>query len=175
MTAYLSGARVEIKPLSETDREALAALLLCEDIKKTYMIPDFSDAESLRRMVDHFLALSLSHAHFVRGIYRESELIGFLNDVDLSDGCMELGYVIAPAHWGRGYATEALGAVLDGLLGNDATLTVIRTGAFTDNPASLRVMEKCGMERLTHTEVIEYRGRLRDCIYYEKRARRTSK
>ncbi len=45
--------------------------------------------------------------------------------------------------------------------------TVVKTGAFTENIASIRVMEKCGMRRFDETEEIEYRGKNHTCVYYE--------
>lgn len=56
----------------------------------------------------------------------------------------ELGWAIAPAHWGLGYATEAAGAaIVDGF----ARVGLRRILAFTlpENVPSQRVMERCGM------------------------------
>jgi RimJ/RimL family protein N-acetyltransferase len=40
-------------------------------------------------------------------------------------------------------------------------------GAFAQNKASQRVMEKAGMERIPFTEEIEYRGNTHLCVYYQ--------
>ena len=58
----------------------------------------------------------------------------------------DLGYEIAPSHWGRGYATEAARAVL--AFGFDE-LELHRIQAFclAENTASARVLEKLGMQR----------------------------
>lgn len=168
MTELLKTPRLEIKPFSEEDRERLSELLLCEDIKKTYMIPDFATDEELSRMLDSFLRLSRADGRFVRGIYADGVLVGFVNDVEIIDGRIELGYVIHPAHWGEGYATEMLRAAIDEMLAQG--LSTVRAGAFSENPASMRVMEKCGMQRCTETEIIEYRGESHLCIYYEIKA-----
>lgn len=159
--------RLEIKAFSREDDRALAGLLLQEEIKKTYMIPDFATPQTLEKTVERFRDLSLSENHFVRGIYLKGRLIGFVNDVERKDGCMELGYALHPDFWGRGYATEMLRAVIGALLGT--RVTAIRTGAFQENVASLRVMEKCGMVKSPETEVIEYRGLSHTCVYYEIR------
>ncbi len=48
-------------------------------------------------------------------------------------------------YWGRGYATEAVRAVIDhafGALGHDA----LQAGARVSNAASRRVLEKCGFQ-----------------------------
>lgn len=62
--------------------------------------------------------------------------------IDAREGEVELGYWIARAHWGQGYATEAGRAVLDvaRMLGHGR----IVAGHFLDNPASGRVLRKLG-------------------------------
>ena len=64
----------------------------------------------------------------------------------LRDAGAEAGYVLRRQDWGKGYMTEALGAVVD--------LGLSRTGIFrvwaitnTENLASIRVLEKIGMQR----------------------------
>jgi RimJ/RimL family protein N-acetyltransferase len=66
-----------------------------------------------------------------------------------SDGCpwrYSLGFVLARAHWGRGYTTEAAHAVVELLL---ALPGVVRVWAVVDheNGASMRVLAKLGMQR----------------------------
>ncbi len=70
-----------------------------------------------------------------------AELIGSVG-LGESDGEVELGYWFARAHWGKGYATEAAGAVLRlaKVLGHDHLVA----GHFMDNPASGRVLRKIG-------------------------------
>lgn len=55
---------------------------------------------------------------------------------------IEIGYWIARAHWGQGFATEAVRAVLS--LARVLGHRHIVAGHFTDNPASGRVLEKAG-------------------------------
>ena len=62
-------------------------------------------------------------------------------------GDLEIGYGLNPEAWNRGYATEALRALLphwrawEGVRG-------IRAETATGNPASARVLEKCGFVRV---------------------------
>jgi RimJ/RimL family protein N-acetyltransferase len=60
-----------------------------------------------------------------------------------SDG--GLGYVMARAHWGRGYTTEAVKVVVDWALRQDEIRRIFAT-CDVDNPASARVMEKAGLK-----------------------------
>ena len=59
-------------------------------------------------------------------------------------GAVELGYWIARAHWGRGFATEAGGALID--IARTLGLTQLEGSHFVDNPASARVLEKLGFK-----------------------------
>ena len=66
-------------------------------------------------------------------------------DGSLRSGPPEIGYWIGVPFWGNGYATEAARAALDfafAELGHDA----IRGAARVSNPASRRVLEKCGFQ-----------------------------
>jgi RimJ/RimL family protein N-acetyltransferase len=58
----------------------------------------------------------------------------------------EIGWVLSPAHQGRGFATEAV-AELVRVCFDDLGLRRLTAIAFAGNPASLRVMEKAGMRQ----------------------------
>ena len=159
----LRAPRVTLRPLSPTDTDALARLLTEPRIRATYMIPDFADRAAAERYCARLEELSASESRFVCGIDLDGELIGFLNDCGTEGGRIELGYFISPEHWNRGYATEALRAAIDELfrIGYDTVVA----GHFEENPASRRVMEKCGMHPLAETATIAYRGAEHRVLY----------
>ena len=84
--------------------------------------------------------------------------------MEVNDKSIELGYLIHPDFHGKGYMTEVLTALIPDLfsLGYEEVVC----GAFQENPASLRVMEKSGMTRMEKIDEIEYRGKIHRCIYY---------
>ena len=100
---------------------------------------------------------SKSDQHFVYGIYIDQLLIGFVNDCEAEDTTIELGYVIAPEHQGKGFATEAVKACMTELfrMGYEH----IKAGYFEENIASRRVMEKCNMK---------FEGILKSAVYVKK-------
>jgi RimJ/RimL family protein N-acetyltransferase len=57
----------------------------------------------------------------------------------------EIGYWLGVAFWGRGYATEAARGVIDHAFG-DLGYDCLAGGARVSNPASRRVLEKCGFQ-----------------------------
>jgi RimJ/RimL family protein N-acetyltransferase len=73
----------------------------------------------------------------------EPQLIGGIGIHDDETGEPEIGYWIAPGHWGKGYATEAGRAVMD-IARNGLRLPKLVSGHFVDNPASGTVLRKLG-------------------------------
>lgn len=87
--------------------------------------------------------------------------VGFMT-YQADNSTVEIGYSLARAHWGRGLMTEAVRAVLKECF---CTLKLHRVEAqhFTANPASGRVMEKCGMMHEGHMrQRIFNKGEFRD-------------
>ena len=159
--------RLSLRPITEGDAAEMIALLTDDEIKQTYMIPDLPERDQQVKMFKRFCDLSVSEEHFVYGICKENEVIGFINDVEIGDDFVELGYVISPEYKGRGYATEALSAAIEEIFASG--IECVKTGAFEENKASIRVMEKCSMTRTDQVDFIEYRGKKHRCVYFEKR------
>ena len=75
----------------------------------------------------------------------DGTLIGACGLAMLDGPTPELGYWLGAPFWGEGYATEAVRALIDhgfGELGH----TALQAGARVTNPASRRVLEKCGFQ-----------------------------
>lgn len=107
---------------------------------------------------------------FLRAITRKSDglVIGqaslFRKGADLSIG--EIGWVIGRVYWNSGYATQVAKKLLS--LAHD-TFGQHRVFATThpDNKASIRVLEKAGMEREGRLRLNAYRhGRWSDSLVY---------
>lgn len=155
---------MELKSITEAEMPVMLELLTDERIKQTYMLPDFESKEDAIPLFRRLCALSREKNRFVRGIFQEDQLVGFLNDVEIENGSIELGYVIHPNHWGKGFATAALKMAIAQLL-EQGYQTVV-TGSFAENCASIRVMEKAGMIRMEKQDPIEYHGKVYMCVYY---------
>lgn len=164
MIKVIKTKRLEIKPYQDADQNAMTELLTNQKIKVNFMIPDFETEKEAINMFKKLQAFSYSEEHYERGIYIDNKLIGFVNDVEIGDGVIELGYVIHPKHQNKGYASEMLKAVIDELLREGFHQIV--AGAFENNVASIQVMKKCGMRKIAKEEDICYRGVLHHCYYY---------
>jgi RimJ/RimL family protein N-acetyltransferase len=76
---------------------------------------------------------------------RDGGVLGCCGIVPPDDTPAEIGYWLGVPFWGKGYATEAARALIDHAfvdLGHDTLVA----GARVSNPASRRVLEKCGFQ-----------------------------
>lgn len=103
-----------------------------------------------RSDADTYIELARTGRAEEKGLYylildqNTSEPIGTIDLRFDPEETAHFGYWLGTSVWGRGYASEALAAMLDfgfGTLG----LKRIWGAAMPDNPASIRVMEKCGL------------------------------
>jgi RimJ/RimL family protein N-acetyltransferase len=75
----------------------------------------------------------------------DDDVIGACGIARLDGKQPEIGYWLGVPFWGQGYATEAARAVIDHAFG-DLGYELLLGGARVSNPASRRVLEKCGFQ-----------------------------
>jgi RimJ/RimL family protein N-acetyltransferase len=148
-------ARTESIPVLATKRLRLRAPRSGDVVAIASLINDRRIAENTAR-IPHPYSLADAHAFLAQANREPGEpsfvialadgtLIGGCGLHVLSGGDLELGYWIGVPYWGRGYVTEAARAVLDhafGTLGCER----LTSRARVSNPASRRVLEKCGFQ-----------------------------
>ena len=79
-------------------------------------------------------------------VRRTDDLVMGMIEARCAGHRLNIGYVLAKAHWGRGYGPEAVRAVTELALAQPGLFRVEAT-CDVDNLASARVLEKCGFAR----------------------------
>lgn len=108
--------------------------------------------------------------HWVVQIKETNELIGDISVIEINkkhSNC-EVGYSYGSKYWGKGYATEALRAVIEFLL-KECGLHLVEAKHQSLNPASGRVMEKAGMKKdavLRQRRINKITGQINDLVIY---------
>ena len=159
-----------LRPILPEDQAVILEILTSGKVNQTYMLPDFESKDAAIPLFTRLMSLSKDPDRFVRCIALEDTAVGFLNDVEIKNGCIELGYVIHPKFHNKGYMTHALKLAIGQHF--ELGYAKVECGAFEENKASQRVMEKAGMVKIEKTEQIEYRGKIHNCVYYEIRNRK---
>ena len=154
-----------LRPLKPGDQQQFLEMLTSPAVNRTYMLPDYKKCEDAIPLFKRLMELSEDKTRFVRCISLHDGAIGFLNDVEIKDSTIELGYLIHPDFHNRGYMTEALKQAISQLF--ELGYQTVECGAFEENLASQRVMEKAGMTRIEKTDRIEYLGKMHHCVYFE--------
>jgi len=164
--------RLVLRPLVEHDLDAMTVYRGDPEVCR-YLPFDPQTADDIRARIGHLFgstSLGGDRGGIPMGIVRRDDglLVGdlVLFHLDAANGNVEIGWVIRPDLAGRGYATEAVRALLDAAFG---VLGVRRVVARIDaeNTASARLAERVGMRleaRLLQNEW--YNGRWGDELGY---------
>ena len=141
-------------PVLETERLVLRAPRL-EDVKAVALLAnDRRIAENTAHIphpyrtadAEDFIAIANLGTETVFLItLRNGTPIGACGFTQIDRHPPELGYWLGVKHWGKGYATEAVRAMIDHIF-TDTDAEAITSAARVTNPASRRVLEKCGFQ-----------------------------
>ncbi|RDV04274.1 GNAT family N-acetyltransferase [Undibacter mobilis] len=140
-------------PVLETERLVMRAPRLADAKAVSMLAADRRIAENTARIphpyrltdAENFIATANKPGgECVYLITRDKSVVGACS-IAQQDGAAEIGYWLGIEHWGKGYATEAVHALVDYAF-TDLGYDALHAGARVTNPASRRVLEKCGFQ-----------------------------
>lgn len=138
--------RLVLRKETLADAEDLYRYLGCEPeiIRYTDWNPYGSMDSTLEKIAEDIKNYSVP-GHYAWIITKNGEPIGTIGAYDYKPGqsIIEVGYSIFKPYWGKGYATEALKAVVNYLL-LEENIRKICAWSHKDNLASIKVLKKAG-------------------------------
>ena len=152
----LRTARLSIRPMSLGDVDALWPIRRLADVNR-YLTGAPQTLEAFRELFDSIERLTRTLVYELDGVivgdlylhvedaWAQAEVADQAHDVQA-----EIGWTLDPAHGGRGYATEAVEALIR-LCFVDLGLRRVTAGCFAANEPSWRLMERVGMRRESYT------------------------
>lgn len=142
MAAALETDRLFLRPYRIEDLVLLAPLYGDPAVMR-YAKLGRQDLAQTRVNLEAYLRFWERHGFGMRALFQKSDeaFVGECGLFRLKSGLMALRYALGTAHWGRGFAVEAVRATLDEAFSVQA-LTLVRSIVEADNRASLRIMEK---------------------------------
>lgn len=144
-THVIETERLILRPLRTDDAEA-EFVWLSDPVVNRYMPYNlYTNVADVVKWLE--VAMNAENElHF--GFVRKSDGVligaGSIGPHEHQDGAWEFGYNLRRDAWNQGYATEATKAMID-LARREYSVRVFVAGHATANPASGRVMEKCGL------------------------------
>jgi ribosomal-protein-alanine N-acetyltransferase len=144
MAPTLETDRLLLRPFRQEDAAAVAALAGNWDVARMLSrVPHPYSREMAEQWIASHAGLSESGAEYIFCIECDGEVAGSVGLQRSREGVYELGYWLGEQWWGRGFATEAARRVVRYAL-EDLGARGLVSGHLADNPASGRVLEKCG-------------------------------
>lgn len=147
MQTQFTTARLILRPWRESDAPALFKYASDPEVgPRAGWPPHQSEAESLQ-----FIRTIFHGEGMWAIVWKETNepigCVGYLphgaSNIPIGENEAEVGYWVGVPFWNRGVCTEALLAVVEYCF-CEKGFTTLWGDYFTDNPASRRVMEKCG-------------------------------
>ena len=142
-------------PVLKTERLVLRAPQIGDAEAVTALLNDRRIAENLSRVphpygradAEAFIAQTNQPGGEINFMITRPDdtIIGNCGIAKLDGVHPEIGYWLGVPYWGQGYATEAARALIDHAFGELGHQT-LQAGARVSNPASRRVLEKCGFQ-----------------------------
>ena len=126
---------ISIRKMKETDFESLHTLLSNPDVMK-YMEPPYTEEQT-----KEFLEYAMSDEPRVFTVEDDGEFIGYVIYGTYEEDTMELGWVLLPEYWNKGYAS-ALTKLLMEKAAADGKKPVIECDP--EQTATKHIAEKCG-------------------------------
>jgi [ribosomal protein S5]-alanine N-acetyltransferase len=174
----LFGTLVNLREILINDAQDITHLLMNYNVSKhLWEIPNpysIDDAlEFIKCANSDFNTLKALHFAIESKIIPRSrnnlKFVGTISvkNIDLVNKKADLGYWIGEQYWGRGIATECLKLIIDYAFSAELGLKQLCAYVFPENKASIRVLEKNGMNKIG--EVNEYHklsGRDRTSFIY---------
>jgi len=152
----LETERLVIRELGEEDIPALHAIFSDPEVWRHM---DFIKSDSLEHTTEQIRGMIMHNSARPRHAYnfavlgrRENRIVGWIGFGDPDPpkrhiGQADFGYAFGKEHWSKGYGTECLTAVVRFAF-EEVGVETFFGECDKENPASSRVMEKCGFTRI---------------------------
>ncbi len=145
--------RLLLRPTDVSDSDAAFAIQSDWNVTRMLRMARYPpDREELTRWFAEHRREWFEAEAFRFAIELGGRFVGVVDIGEIGGGWGDLGYWLDSAAWGRGYASEAAGAVVRFAF-DEIGLVGLRTGHAEDNPASGRVLTKLGFREIDNVQV----------------------
>ena len=150
--------RIRLRPWRESDAEALFKYASDPDVGPRAGWPPHKSVEDSLEVIRAVFHNDTTWAIELKESGEAIGAMGYLpcegNNLPSREGEPLVGYWVGKPYWNQGICTEALALMISNIRREGCIKSLI-SSHFTDNPASGRVMEKCGFKSTGETCIDE--------------------
>ena len=152
--------RLLLRPAQKSDLAAIHAILSLPEATTYWSTPPHETIGESEAWLDSMLAIEDGKGEdFI--VERDGEVIGKAGFCEFP----EIGFILHPDHWGKGYAREALEPVLERAFAVHG-LEIVEADVDPENIPSLRLLEKVGFrETGREKNTMQIGGEWKDSVY----------
>ncbi len=149
-TKEIETERLILRPFRVSDAEQMFFNWASDgEVAKYLTWPPHGNAGFTKKLLEDWVKQyeNDSYYQWCIELKENSQAIGSISVVEVFDSidAVEIGYCIGKKYWGKGITSEALSSLVSFFF-NEVNANRIMAYHDTDNPASGRVMEKCGLK-----------------------------
>jgi len=115
-SSILSTARLRLRPLRQSDAPAVRGMMSDPEVMRFWDWPPFGDRKTVARIVSGQLGQVAEGSALYWAVCSVTGGPAFgvcdLSDIDTHHRRAEIGFLFAHTHWGQGYASEAMQAII---------------------------------------------------------------
>ena len=155
--------RLTLRKLEEADFAGFFGYYSEPEVARWLWGCDDVDEAAVRAAFDYNMGLELCFALVLKS---SGNIIGNIHFVNVTENYLvEVGYILCPNHWSRGYMTEGLKAAMDFAF-NTYGLGLLRAVTEVDNTASKNLLTRCGFVEEAVLSQVPYGGRVADVCHF---------
>ena len=172
MKLWMETDRLVIRPFKNEDYRQVTKLCSNYDLHKyTLGIPHPYTQQNAKDFIDYTIKSSQEGKSYELAVaFKDNpeNVVACISLVHVKPNLKaELGYWVGKEYWGKGIATEMVNRMMQFGF-DDLNLHSIFARHFADNPASGKVMQKCGMKYVGTMREQEYKlDKFHDVLYYD--------
>lgn len=162
-------SRCRLRPLRLGDADALARHMNDREVWRNLRdrVPHPYSAEDARGFLVTVVDVVPQQVWAIDVDGEAAGAIGVHPRDDVYRHTLEIGFWIGRAHWGRGIVSEAVPVIVEHAFATWPDVVRIQAEVFAWNPASARVLEKCGFLREARLRsAVTKDGRTGDLLIY---------
>ena len=144
---------LSIRKMRESDLESLHFLLSDPEVMQ-YLEPPFS----MEKTEQFLKTAGLTEKPLIYAVEKDSEFIGYVIYHDYDNDSVEIGWVLYPKHWGKGYASLLTAQMIDRAFSEGKDIVI---ECAPEQKGTRHIAEKCGFEYIGIEDEL--------CIYKLKR------